>query len=488
LKIGVVVKFLGFLIFVITVWMAVPTIYAIADEGDDISGFVKSLAISAAVSSLFVLSSRKARMDGMGTREALASVALSWVAASAVGGLPYWFHGSAPTYTDSFFEAMSGFTTTGSTILEDIDSTPRGLLLWRGLTHWLGGMGIIMLTLTVMPLMGVGGFQMYKAEAPGMEHEKLTPRVRNTAVILWLIYMALTIVLTLLLLAGGMDLYDAVTHSMGTISTGGFSPLGASIAGFDNAYFEWVITVFMFISGANFSLHYRLIKDRSLSRFLSDPEFKFYLASVSALCLAVSGWLYASRLYGSVADSLRFGTFQVVSLVTSTGFVSADYEQWPSFTKSLLFLCFLMGGCAGSTSGGIKHIRLLVMFRHVGRHIRKTSNPRAILPIQVGGESLRAGVVSSCLAFLGLYLIVFSAGVVLISISEPDLFTSMSAVAATLGNVGPGFGSVGPTMSFTSQTQFAKWVYSFLMLCGRLELYTVLVLFSRAFWRGGVAL
>jgi trk system potassium uptake protein TrkH len=381
--------------------------YAIAAGGDDVPCFIKSFVISAAASLLLILASRRAKMDGMGTREALASVALSWIAASAVSGLPSWFHGSASTYTDSFFEAMSGFTTTGSTIIEDIDATPKGLLLWRGLTHWLGGMGIIMLTLTVMPLIGVGGFQMYKAEVPGIEHEKMTPRVRSTAVILWLIYVALTFMLTLLLFAGGMGLYDAVTHSMGAISTGGFSPLGTSIAGYDNAYFEWVITVFMFASGTNFSLYYRAIRNRSLSRLLSDPEFKFYLALVSALCLTVSVWLYANRTYSSLADSLRFGFFQVVSLITSTGFVSADYEQWPSFIKSLLFLCFIVGGCAGSTSGGVKQIRLLVMFRHIGRQIRKASSPRAVLPIQVGGESLRMEVVSSCLAFWGLYLIVF---------------------------------------------------------------------------------
>jgi trk system potassium uptake protein TrkH len=488
LKVGVVVKFLGFLVLVITAWMAVPMIYAIAAGGDDVPSFLKSFVISLTVSFLLILASRRAKMERIGTKEALASVALSWIAASAVSALPYWFHGSAPTYADSFFEAMSGFTTTGSTILKDIDATPKGLLLWRGLTHWLGGMGIIVLTLTVMPLLGVGGFQMYKAEVSGMEHEKLTPRVRSTAMILWLIYMTITVVLTMLLLAGGMDAYNAVTHSMSTISTGGFSPLGASVSAFDNAYFEWVITFFMFIAGVNFSLYYHAIRERSLSSFISDPEFKFYLAMVSALCLAVSAWLYANRACDSIAGSLRFGFFQVVSLISSTGFMSADYDQWPSFTKFLLFLCLIVGGCAGSTSGGIKQIRLLVMFRHVGRQIRKASSPRAILPLQVGGESLRAEVISSCLAFLGLYLIVFSVGVVLISFSEPDLFTSMSGVAATLGNIGPGFGSVGPTMNFASQTQFAKWVYSFLMLCGRLELYTVLALFTRDFWRGGIVL
>jgi trk system potassium uptake protein TrkH len=468
--------------------MAVPTIYAIAVKGEDTPGFVKSLAVSAASSLLLILASRKARMDRMGMREAMAAVALSWVAASAVGGLPYLFHGSARTYTDSFFEAMSGFTTTGSTIIENIDATPKGLLLWRGLTHWLGGMGIIVLTLTVMPLIGVGGFQMYKAEAPGMEHEKLTPRVRDTAVTLWLIYISLTLILTFLLLAGGMDFFDALTHSMGTISTGGFSPRGASVAWFGDAYFDWVIVLFMFISGTNFSLHYHAIKNRSLSRFLKDPEFTFYAFVVSALCLIVSAWLYVSDTYASFAESLRFGSFQVVSLVTTTGFVSANYELWPSFAKSVLFICLFMGGCTGSTSGAIKQARLLVMFRHVARQVRRVSNPRAILPVRMGGESLRAEVVSSCLAFLGLYLLVFLVGVTLISFSEPDLFTSMSAAAATIGNVGPGFGSVGPAMSFTSQAQWTKWVYSSLMLCGRLELYTLLVLFTRAFWRGGVAL
>ncbi|MDR1884883.1 MAG: TrkH family potassium uptake protein [Synergistaceae bacterium] len=488
MRIGVVIKFLGLLILVITAWMAVPLIYAVANAGDDVWDFARSIAISLSASVVLLLASRRTRVGEMGAREAMATVALSWIAASAVSGLPYWFNGSAPTYADSFFEAMSGYTTTGSTILTDIDATPRGLLLWRGLTHWLGGMGIIVLALTVMPLIGAGGVQMYRAEVPGLIHEKLTPRVQETAVILWLIYLGLTAVLAVLLMSGGMNLFDAVTHSMGTISTGGFSPRGASVAWYDSAYFDWIITFFMFISGVNFALHFHALRSRSIACFFRDPEFTFYLTTVTLLCLLVSAALYAGDAYGSFLESLRFGSFQVVSLVTTTGFITADYEAWPTFTKSLIFVCLFMGGCAGSTSGGIKHVRLLVMFRHVGRQIKRVTSSRSILPLRLGGATLRTEVVSSCLAFLGLYVMVFTAGVALVSLYEPDIFTAISAVATTLGNVGPGFGGVGPTMNFAAQTTWAKWIYSFLMLCGRLELYTVLALFTRVFWRGGVAL
>ncbi|MDR3331191.1 MAG: TrkH family potassium uptake protein [Synergistaceae bacterium] len=488
MRIGVVVKFLGFLLLVISAWMLAPLIYTAINGGDDILSFVETLTVSGSVSLLFILVSRRVKMSEMGMREAMASVTLSWVAASAVSGLPYWFHGSAPMYADAFFEAMSGYTTTGSTILTDIDSAPGGLILWRGLTHWLGGMGIIVLTLTLMPLIGVGGFQMYRAEVPGMVHEKLTPRVQGTAVILWLIYMALTVVLTALLMIGGMDFLDAVTHSMGTISTGGFSSKSASLAFYDSAYFDWVITFFMFLSGANFVLHFHAIKRRSLRCFFEDPEFSFYSVLIISIGLAVSSGLYLSGTYSTLSDSLRFGFFQVVSLVTTTGFISADYDLWPYFIKSMLFICLFMGGCAGSTSGSIKQVRLLVMSSHIARHISRILSPRSIAPLRIGARSLDSGVVSSCFAFLGLYAVVLAAGAFVISLFEPDLFTAISGAATTLGNVGPGFGVIGPTMNFAGQATGAKWTYSFLMLCGRLEFFTVLILFTRAFWRGGAAL
>jgi trk system potassium uptake protein TrkH len=347
-------------------------------------------------------------------------------------------------------------------------------------------MGIIVLTLTIMPLIGVGGFQLYSAEAPGMVHEKITPRLQQTAVILWLIYLLLTVALTVILMAGGMGVYDAITHSMGTISTGGFSPHGMSVAHFDSAFYDWILIFFMFISGANFALHFYALKQRSLKSFFADPEFCFYLTSVASISIIVSLSLYQSGVYKTLPAAFRFGSFQVVSLVTTTGFVSADYDAWPAFAKSLLFFCLFLGGCAGSTSGAIKHVRLLVMSRYIGRQLTRVLNPRAVIPFRIGAQTLESEVISSCLAFFGLYFIVFAVGGFLITLFEPDLFTAISGAATTLGNVGPGFSKLGPTQNFANQSIASKWIYSFLMLCGRLELYTVLALFSGVFWRDGV--
>ena len=481
-----VLKFLGFLTVVICAWMLCPFAYAAWNGGEDVLPFAKALAVGLMSAAAMLFLGRKADLSRMGSREAMAMVTLSWVIASAVSGLPYWLHGSAPTYADAFFEGMSGYTTTGSTILADIDDVPRGLLLWRGLTHWLGGMGIIVLTLTIMPLVGIGGFQLFRAEVPGITPEKITPRVRQTAAILWLIYLALTLVQTVLLMLGGLGIYDALTHSMGTISTGGFSPHSASVRYFDSSYVDWIVTFFMFASGVNFVLHFQAIRGRSLRAFYADPEFRCYLVTVLTACLLVSLGLYFKAAY-PLADALRHGFFQVVSLTTTTGFVSMDYEIWPFFCKSILFICLFMGGCAGSTSGAIKQIRLLVLFRHAGRQITRMLSPRAVIPLRLGEKSMDVDVVSSCLAFLGLYAMVYVGGVFLIALYEPDLFTAISGVAATLGNVGPGFGALGATGTYAGQATGAKWIYSFLMLCGRLELYSVLVLFTRAYWSDGAA-
>lgn len=486
MKIKCVFKFLCLLVLVISICMICPLVYTLSVDGQDSGAFVKSIIAGVLCSFLLYAFAGKTSINAMGTKEAFASVTLSWVLASLIGGLPYLFHGAVPTYTDAFFEAMSGFTTTGATILADIENTPRGLLLWRSLTHWLGGMGIIVLTLTIMPLLGVGGSQLFSAEAPGLIQEKLTPRVQQTAIILWCIYLGLTLLETLFLIGGGMGLFDAVTNSMGTIATGGCSPHNGSIAHYESAYIEWVVTLFMFLSGANFVLHYQAFRGKSFAPFLRDPEFCLYSSLLIVLCLLVSGSLYISGVYETLSDAVRFGSFQVVSLVTTTGFVTADYEAWPYFQQSILFFSLFLGGCSGSTAGAIKQIRLLIICRHVGRQARRKLNPRAVLPLRIGKNSLEFNLVYSCLAFFALYMLLFFFGTFFITLLEPDLITALSGVAVTLGNIGTGFGEMGAEGSFAAQPQPAKWLYSFLMLCGRLELYTVLILFSRDYWREGI--
>jgi trk system potassium uptake protein TrkH len=485
LRIRIVLKFLGVIAFVVSGWMIIPFVYSAAAKGRDAGVFAVSICAGFAASAALYLGGRGADMSKMRTREVMASVSFAWTVSSFISAFPYWLEGAAPTYTDAFFESMSGFTTTGATIFESLDALPRGLLLWRALTHWLGGMGMIVLTLALLPVAGVG-FQMFSAESPGMVHEKITPRLRQTAAALWGIYLGFTALLTLLLYMSGFSFFEALNHSMATISTGGFSTHSSSVAYFGNARAEWMITLFMFMSGANFALYIHAMKGRSLKNFLADPEFRFYSLFAAAASAAASAALYAGGRYESLAEAFRYGTFQAVSFITTTGFVSANYSAWPHFVQALLFVCLFPGACAGSTAGGIKQIRLLVACRHAARQISRTLSPRAVLVHPIGGAALEPSVVSSCLAFIGLYLAAFIGGAFAITIFEPDFMTAVSAAASALSNVGPAFGRLGDGGSFGGQAPAAKWIYAFLMMIGRLELYTVLVIFSREFRREGI--
>ena len=486
MKIRVVLKFLALIALIITGFMTIAfTVSVFTKDGGEYA-FTLSVAIGLASALAFYAFGRGADMSRMGPGDVFAAVTFAWIAASAISACPYVLHGAAPTYTDAFFESMSGFSTTGATIFPNIEVLPRSILIWRAITHWLGGMGIIGITLAMMPLIGVGGFRMCSAEAPGMTHEKITPRVRQTAIYLWLIYIGLTVVLVILLMFGGIGFFDAVNHSMSTISTGGFSTRTASVAYYHSAYFEWVITIFMFLSGANFVLHFHAIKGRSLGHYFKDPEFRFYAAVVLGMIALISADLFGEGRYVPFRDALRAGAFQVTSIITTTGFISADYERWPYFAKSIICVGLFLGGCAGSTAGGIKQVRLLAMTNCVRQRMRKMLNPRAVVMVPIGSSTLEPAVMSSCMAFFGLYFMVFAAGAFAISLFEPDLMTSIAGAATTLGNVWPAFGDLGATDNFSGQCPEAKWIFSFLMLCGRLELYTVFALFSGAFWREGI--
>jgi trk system potassium uptake protein TrkH len=442
--------------------------------------------LGVSVGAAFLYFGRRSAFSKMGTGEVFMSVSLSWVAASAISAFPYWLYGAAPTYTNAFFESMSGFTTTGATVFENLDALPHCLLTWRAMTHWLGGMGIIALTLVMLPFAGASGLKMYSAEAPGMTHEKITPRLQQTALYLWGIYFAFTVALTILLMLGGMDFFEALNHSMATVSTGGFSTASGGIASFRSPFCELVIIVFMYISGANFALHFYAIKNGTLKNFFRDPEFRFYTITVACLSILVSLDVYFKGAEPSLPSALRSGAFQVVSFITTTGFVSSDYDLWPNFARALLFICLFPGGCAGSTAGGIKHIRMLVMLKHIKRQISRVLNPRSVLVYPVGDGALEPAVMSSCMAFFGLFFIVYALGTFAVSLFEPDFLTALSGAASALGNVGPAFGRLGAARTFSEQAWQAKWIYSFLMLCGRLELYTVIALFSGAFWREGI--
>lgn len=462
--------------------MAWPLGWAAWDGSDDISAFLLSIAAGLAVSAVLFLAGKNADYENLGVKDGFLVVSLAWIGASLIGALPFYFGGTVPTFADAFFESSSGFTTTGASVLSDIEAVPRGILFWRSLTHWLGGMGIIVLSLAILPFLRIGGMELFKAEVPGPIPEKITPRIQQTALYLWGVYAFLTVAETVLLLLGGMNFFESLTHTFGTVATGGFSPLNRSVGQYGSAYFDWVITVFMFLSGINFVLHYRLLRGhfRPLAR---DDEFRTYLWIVLFCIAVISADLLFRGNYDSIAEALRYSAFQVVSIITTTGFATADFELWPSFTQLILLLLMFAGACAGSTGGGMKILRLLILSRHTRAELKRVLHPHAVISVKVGGKVIDTRIQSSVTSFLILYVAVFIAGVFFMTSLGMDMESAMSGVAASLGNVGPGLGSLGPMDNYSAVPEAGKWLFSLLMLMGRLELYTVLLLFFPGTWR-----
>lgn len=482
MKFRLVARVLALLSSMISIFMLWPLSWAIMDGSTDAKAFVMSIAVGFMVALLLYGWGKRGNFQDLGIREAFAVVTLSWVTASIIGALPYFFHGTAPTFTDAFFEAMSGFTTTGASILTNIEAQPRGILFWRDLTHWLGGMGIIVLSLAILPFVGVGGMELYKAEVPGPIPEKMTPRIQQTALLLWGVYVFLSALQTVLLLFGGMDLFDSLTHTFGTMATGGFSPKNTSVAHYNSAYIDWVITIFMFLTGCNFALHYHFLKGK-WNAWWKDGEFRVYFFISLGCTVAITALLLIKDIYSNVFDALRYAAFQVVSIITTTGFVTADYELWPVFTQLLLLILMFIGGCAGSTGGGIKNLRIMVLVRHAYAELFRLLHPKAIVHTKVAGRTISKEIVGSITAFFLLYIGIFTLASLVMTALGLDIVSAISSVAATLGNIGPGLALVGPTKNYALIPNIGKWVLSFCMLLGRLELYTVLILFVPATWK-----
>ncbi|MDO9574321.1 MAG: TrkH family potassium uptake protein [Candidatus Contubernalis sp.] len=385
-----------------------------------------------------------------------------------------------PNYIDAFFEAMSGFTTTGATVIDDVEVLGYGILFWRSMTQWLGGMGIIALFVAVLPRLG-GGSHFFRAEIPGPVKERIVPRIAQTAKILWLIYLIMSLLQVIFLLFSGLTVFESLTHTLTTMSTGGFSTWNLSIAAFNNPITEIVIIVFMLMAGINFSLYYSLYRG-NLKSFIRDFELRFYLSFLLVMSLIVSVYLFIFH-YGDVWQSLRYGIFQVVSIATTTGFVTADYDQWHPLLQNIIFFLQFTGGSGGSTSGSIKMIRLIVTYKVVFREIYRLIHPRAILPIRLGNKLISNEVVSNILAFVLLYTLIFILSSLAMTSMGIDMVSSFSAVAATLGNVGPGLNMVGPLNTYSFIPPAGKLLLSGLMLIGRLEIYTVMVLLITLFSR-----
>lgn len=407
-------------------------------------------------------------------------VTSGWVFMSFFGSLPYVISGYIPDVTDAFFETISGFTTTGATILTDIESLPKALLFWRSMTHWLGGMGIIVLTIAILPLLGVGGMQLFVAEAPGVTPDKLHPRITETAKRLWLIYFALTAIETALLSFAGMSFFDAINHAMATMATGGFSTKNLSIAHWSSPAIHYIITAFMFLAGVNFTLLFFGFTGK-IKPIIKSEEFRVYAVNILAVGLFVSFGLWAVN--GDFELSIRNGFFQVVSIITTTGFVTDNYLLWPNYLMFIMFALFFSGGSTGSTSGGIKMMRVIVLIKNSFLELKRQLHPSAVIPVRFNGRAVPQNISYTIMAFVLIYLIIFFLGSLVMSMIGLDFMSATGAVAASLGNIGPGMGSVGPVDNFAHIPAEGKWFLSFLMLLGRLELFTVLMLFMPHFWR-----
>lgn len=471
----------GILILFLGLTMVFPLVVGIIYKDGSVTPILWSMGMTVIIGLSVYFIFRRSKVETVTQREGIAVVAFGWIAVGLFGALPFHLDGTFVTFVDAFFESVSGFTTTGSSVMTNIETVSKGLLFWRAFIQWLGGMGIIVLSIAILPFLGVGGMQLYKAEVPAPVPDKLKPRIRDTALILWKVYALFTLVQVILLMFGGMDLYDSLCHTFTTMPTGGYSTKNASIAHYDSIYIDTVIIIFMVIAGINFSLHYQLIRGRPLV-FWKDPESRFFLITVIFLIALVSFNIFGT-VYDDIGQAIRYGAFQVVSIITTTGYATADYEKWPAMSQLILLLCMFLGACAGSTGGGVKAVRVMVCLKYCYNELFSLIHPHAVRVIKLGGKPVPEDVTRSILGFLSLYVGLFAVSAVVLSGMGVDFMTAITAVAATLGNIGPGLGMVGPVDNFAVIPYMGKWLLIWCMLLGRLEIYTVIILIVPEFYR-----
>lgn len=470
---------LGALLLIEGAFLFISLIISLIYFDSDWRALLISSGLTISVGALMMLLSRKSDKN-FGKREGYIIVSLVWIIFSIFGSLPFLISGAIPSITDAFFETMSGFTTTGASILNDIESMPRGLLFWRSITQWMGGMGMIVMSLAILPMLGIGGMQLFIAEVPGPTADKIHPRVKETAKRLWGIYIFFTLSEMILLMFGGMDWFDAINHSFTTMATGGYSTKQASVAAF-NPYIQYVIILFMFIAGTNFTLSYFVLKRKPI-KLIQNEEFRYYLGFVLGFTFLV--FMVLVFAHGRpIEKSFRDALFQIVSLITTTGYATDDYLLWGAFGLVLAFSVMFIGGSAGSTGGGIKVVRIVLLIKNAALEFKRLVHPNAIIPVRFNKNAVQSDIITNVQAFVIFYILMFVVGAVAMSALGMDLDSAMGASIASLGNIGPGIGSVGPVENFYHIHPIGKWVLSFLMLIGRLELFTVLILFSKAFWK-----
>jgi trk system potassium uptake protein TrkH len=476
-----ILNIVGILILFLGISMIFPLLCGFYYQDQSILPLIKAMVITIATGLFLFGFFRKAKVDYINHREGMAIVTIGWMAVGFFGAIPFFFGAEFNTFVDAFFESVSGFTTTGSSILSNIEAVSKGLLFWRSFIQWLGGMGIIVLSVAILPFLGVGGMQLYKAEVPSPVPDKLKPRIKDTATVLWKVYALISLAEVALLMIGGMSLYDALCHTFTTMPTGGFSTKNASIAHYNSIYFDAVFIFFMLLAGINFSLHYQFLRGKPLV-FWRDSECRFFLGAVLVLAVIVTFDIYGN-IYEKIGQAFRFAAFQVVSIVTTTGYATADYELWPTMSQLILLLCMFLGASAGSTGGGMKCLRVMLYLKYCYKELFLLIHPHAVKPIKLGGQTIPEDVIRSVLGFMGLYVGLFVFSSVLMASMGVDFITAVASVAATIGNIGPGLGTVGPVDNFANIPYWGKWVLIWCMLLGRLEIYTVIILIVPEFWR-----
>lgn len=489
----IIFHFLGLLLVFNGGFMLLATIISlIYKDGVTIELLLSGIAIML-VGGFVMFNTRNHRKE-MNKREGYIVVAFGWIIMSLSGSLPYLLTEAIPDFTNAFFETMSGYTTTGASILNDIEVVPKGVLFWRSLTHWIGGMGIIVLAIAILPLLGIGGMQLFAAEAPGPGGDKLHPRITDTAKRLWLIYFGYTAAETILLQVAGMSFFDAINHALSTLSTGGFSTKNASVAYWNgNPMIQYIIITFMFLAGTNFVLSYFAFKGK-VQKIIRDEEFKLYFKFIISFTVVAALIIYFRAdvsqssvdhpmVFGELESAIRHGLFQVLAIVTTTGFVTADYTMWTPFLTVFFFGLMFLGGSAGSTSGGIKVVRHLVLIKNGFLEFKRALHPNAILPVRYNQKTVSKDIVFNILGFFIAYMLLFIIGALIFSMFQIDFTSAIGLSASSLGNVGPALGDFGPVNNYAALPPLGKWWASFLMLLGRLELFTVLILVTPFFWR-----
>ena len=477
----IILQFLGILLIIEGLFMFTGIPISLYYCGNKCFSLLYSGLITSGTGGILYLLTRKAERN-IGKREGYIIVTVAWLVISLFGTLPYLISNTIPNFTNAFFETISGFTTTGASILVDVESVPKGLLFWRSLTHWIGGMGIIVLSVAILPILGIGGMQLFVAEMPGtgITPDKLHPRITQTAKRLWLIYVILTVIEIILLLLGGMNLFDSLCHSFATMATGGFSTQNTSIAGY-SPYIQYIIALFMIMAGTNFTLHYLGLHGK-IREVWKNEEYRYYILFTFGFVVLITIFMI---LFSDIAaeKAFRDSLFQVVSIVTTTGFVTSDYLLWPGNLWIFIFLLMFIGGSAGSTAGGIKIARQILLLKNSALEFKRMIHPKAVIPVRFNGRAVPRDIIHMIMAFFLFYILIFFAGTFIMTLLGMDFDTAIGATIASLGNIGPGIGAVGPAENYSALPGAAKWLSSFLMLLGRLELFTVIILFSPSFWK-----